>query len=56
MDMSTQEQINTYITDQPEPKRSDMDALHKIIMDLMPQARLWFLDGKNSENKIVTNP
>lgn len=56
MDMSTQEQINAYITDEPEPKRSDMDALHKIILELMPQASLWFLDGKNSENKIVTNP
>lgn len=22
----------------------------------MPNAKLWFLDGKNSENKVVTNP
>ncbi len=51
-----QEQIETYITSQPEPKRSDMQALHRIILEVMPACKLWFLDGKNSENKIVSNP
>lgn len=56
MSMSVNEQINKYITSQPEPKRSDMQELHRIILDVMPACRLWFLDGKNSENKIVSNP
>ena len=54
--MNTQEQINSYITSQPEPKRSDMQALHQLILQILPACKLWFLDGKNSENKIVSNP
>ncbi len=56
VDMDIQEQIEKYITSQPEQKRSDMQALHRIILQAMPGCKLWFLDGKNSENKIVSNP
>ncbi|HMG66990.1 MAG TPA: DUF1801 domain-containing protein [Chitinophagaceae bacterium] len=54
--MNVQEQIKKYITTQPEPKRSDMQALHRIILEVMPACKLWFLDGKNSEKKTVSNP
>lgn len=54
--MSVEEQIEAYIASQPEPKRSDMQALHRIILQVMPASKLWFLDGKNSENKTVSNP
>ena len=54
--MNVQEQIEQYITSQPEPKRSEMQALHRIIQEVMPACKLWFLDGKNSENKTVSNP
>ena len=54
--MNIKEQIKQYITSQPEPKRSDMQALHRIILQIMPACKLWFLDGKNSENKTVSNP
>ena len=54
--MNVQEQIEEYITSQPEPKRSDMQELHTTILKLMPGCKLWFLDGKNSENKTVSNP
>jgi hypothetical protein len=54
--MTVQEQINAYIASQPEPKRSDMQELHRIILGLKPACKLWFLDGKNSENKTVSNP
>jgi len=54
--MNTQEQITKYITSQPEPKQSDMQGLHQHILKLQPECKLWFLDGKNSENKIVSNP
>ncbi len=54
--MSTQEQIDAYIADQPDPKRNDMQALHHAILQVMPACKLWFLDGKNEENKIVSNP
>jgi len=54
--MNIQEQIIKYIDSQPEPKRSDMQVLHQTILQLMPACKLWFLDGKNSENKTVSNP
>jgi len=54
--MKVQEQINAYINSQPEPKRSDMKALHSIILQLMPACKVWFLDGKNEEGKTVSNP
>ena len=54
--MNVQDQIKRYISTQPEPKRSDMQALHRMIRQLMPACKLWFLDGKNSENKTVSNP
>jgi hypothetical protein len=54
--MKVQEQIQKYIASQPEPKRSDMRALHRIILEVMPACKLWFLDGKDSENKTVSNP
>jgi hypothetical protein len=54
--MSIDEQINEYIATQPEPKRSDMKELHRIILNVMPKCRLWFLDGKDDSGKIVSNP
>ena len=54
--MNVQAQIQKYITSQPEPKRSDMQALHRIILEVKPAGKLWFLDGKNSESKTVSNP
>jgi Domain of unknown function (DU1801) len=54
--MKVQEQIQKYITSQPEPKRSDMQALHGIIQQVSPACKLWFLDGKDSEGKTVANP
>lgn len=54
--MNTQAQIKKYITSQPESKRSDMQVLHRIILQVMPGGKLWFLDGKNSEGITVSNP
>jgi hypothetical protein len=54
--MKVQEQIKKYIASQPEAKRGDMQVLHGSILQIMPGCKLWFLDGKNSEGKIVSNP
>lgn len=54
--MNVQEQIETYINSQPEAKRNDMQALHRMISELMPGCELWFLDGKDSNGKVVSNP
>jgi hypothetical protein len=54
--MNVQEQIKNYIASQPEPKHSEMQELHRFILQVLPGSKLWFLDGKNSENKTVSNP
>ena len=54
--MNIQEQIKKYIDSQPEPKRSDIELLHKKICKAFPKYKLWFLDGKDDKGKIVTNP
>ena len=54
--MNIQGQIDDYITSQPEPKRSDMQELHRLILQMLPECKLWFDDGKNSEGKTIANP
>ncbi len=54
--MNVKEQIKEYIASQPEPKRSDMQELHKRILRVSPKCKQWFEDGKNSEGKVVSNP
>jgi hypothetical protein len=54
--MQIKKQIETYIAGQPEPKRSDMQTLHRAILKIMPGCKLWFLDGKDGDGKTVSNP
>ena len=54
--MTVQKQIKEYIAAKPEPKRSEMQELHGMILDWMPDCKLWFLDGKDEKGKIVSNP
>src|SRR5690606_27478541 len=54
--MNIQEQIKNHIDSQPEPKRTEMETLHNSILKLLSNCKLWFLDGKDDNGKIVTNP
>ncbi len=54
--MNVDEQIKKYMLSLPLHQSNDLQALHSIIMQTIPNNKLWFLDGKNSENKIVSNP
>ncbi len=54
--MNVQEQIKKYIASQPEPKRRDMQELHRITLQVLPECKLWFSDGKNSKNQTISNP
>lgn len=54
--MKVQEQISAYIAGQPEPKRGDLQELHALALKVMPGCKLWFLDGKNEEGRVVSNP
>ena len=54
--MSVREEIKKYIASQPEPKRSDIQRLHGLTMQVSPECKLWFLDGKDSKDRTVSNP
>lgn len=54
--MNVQEEIKKYIASQPEAKQSEMQALHKLILQVMPKSKLWFLDGRDDKGKVVSNP
>lgn len=54
--MNTLTHIQEYIAIQPERKRSEMETLHTLILGLMPDCRLWYLDGKDENGKTISNP
>jgi Domain of unknown function (DU1801) len=54
--MNIEEQIATYIASQPAPKGAEMEELHQLIRNICPTGQLWFFDGKDSNDKIVSNP
>lgn len=54
--MDVHAQISEYIASQPEKKRSDMQILDEVIRGVMPDCKLWFLDGKDESGKVVSNP
>ncbi|MEO6948184.1 MAG: DUF1801 domain-containing protein [Ginsengibacter sp.] len=54
--MKVEEEIKEYFTNLPEPKRSEIQVLNQLILQMLPKCKLWFMDGKNDKGKIVTNP
>jgi hypothetical protein len=54
--MSIKEQIKEFIAGQPEPKRSELQALHQLMLLVIRGGKLWFDGGINSENKTINNP
>src|SRR5262245_23885820 len=54
--MATPKEIEAFIGSQPEPKRGDLQTLHRLVRKVMPKSKLWFLDGKDGAGKVVTNP
>lgn len=54
--MCVQDQIRNYFDSLSEPNRSDMEVLHERILQLLPDSKLWFLDGKDDKGKVVSNP
>ena len=54
--MNVKEQIKKHIASQPEPKRSEIQELHRRTLGVSPKCKLWFFDGKDEEGKTVSNP
>ena len=56
MAVSVHEQIDRYIRAQSPAKAEELRTLHRRILEIAPDARLWFLDGRNDDGKVVSNP
>jgi hypothetical protein len=54
--MNVHTQISDYLAAQAERKRGEMQALHDTILKLMPDCKLWFLDGRDENGRTVSNP
>lgn len=54
--MSTESFILDYIKSLPEGIAKDIEYLHRHILQHFPTKKLWFLDGKNEQGKVVSNP
>jgi|SRR5690348_2339936 len=54
--MSARTEITTYLASHPDRKRADLQSLHELMLRLMPNSRLWFLDGKDEHGRTVSNP
>jgi hypothetical protein len=54
--MNVHTQISEYLAAQPERKRGDMRTLHDMMVRVIPDCRLWFLDGKDESGRTVSNP
>lgn len=54
--MDISQKIKEYISAQSASKQLELKELHNQIQKLMPESKLWFLDGKDKNGKIVSNP
>jgi len=54
--MKIENQISDYISNQSDSKRADLTVLHQLILNQNPKLKLWFLDGKDENDKIISNP
>lgn len=54
--MNIQEQIKKYFESLSDTKRTDLESLHKRIIEALPDCKLWCFDGKDENGKIITNP
>jgi len=54
--MTVKAQIKDYIGSLPESKSSELQELQRFILKIMPACKRWFLDGRDSAGKIVSNP
>ena len=54
--MNTETQIEAQLSSLPEQKQIEMRALCDLVMNIAPDCKLWYTDGKNEDGKVVANP
>jgi hypothetical protein len=54
--MNVKEQIANYIASQPEPKRSDVQELHRVLLQVSPKFSYGFWMAKIARAKLFPTP
>lgn len=54
--MDTNERIRSHLEATPEPRRSDLAELHRLILSTRPDVERWFFDGRDENGRVVSNP
>lgn len=54
--MTISEQIEMFVKTISEPKKGEVELIHRLIISCLPNAKLWFDNGINDDNKVVNNP
>jgi hypothetical protein len=54
--MNVETQIADYLATLPDAKPVEMKELDRMIWDADPGVKVWFLNGRNEDGKVVTNP
>src|ERR1700760_1738260 len=54
--MSVREQTDRYIGDQSPAQCEELRDLDRRILAISPGGKLWFMDGRNDDGKVVSNP
>lgn len=54
--MAVEDQIDRYLESIPQPRQTDMRRLHSAILEMNPNCKLWFVNGKDESGKVVFNP
>jgi hypothetical protein len=54
--MEIKARIRDFIKSQPEPKQNEMQELHNLILQILPNCKQWYFDGKNENGKQIAHP
>lgn len=53
--MNKEEQVINHFAGLPQSKIDELIILHRLITQILPNAKLWFIDGKDENGNIVAN-
>ncbi len=54
--MEIKARIRDFIKSQPELKQNEMQELHNLILQILPNCKQWYFDGKNENGKQIAHP
>lgn len=54
--MDVAQQIQEYLDSLPAARAAELRVLHDMALQELGQGKLWFLNGKNTEGKVIANP